>query len=212
MLPIKSDLEEIFRDFRWTVKGFENESGVHHIPKIPQVISGFFESLAKEKTIPFVIGKYNCEVIEGGSREYPDLILQGGKLGEGKIAIEFKTARRKRPNESSRMSLGSCAGYFLYPSEKRRGCRFPYGEFSEHWVVGFIYTWNPEADSSQMVSDIEIIVHPKWRIASRSTATGDTAAIGSVTNIANLKAGEGEFKSEDEFEEYWRERGRRYKR
>lgn len=201
-IDIKKDLEQLFEDFEWTVEGYKNAKGYHPMPKIPQVITGIFEDLAKERTIPFAKEKYECEVEEAGSREYPDLTLYGGKFGNKKIALEFKTARRASSNECSRMSLGSCAGYFLYPDKKRAGCKYPYGEYSKHWIVGFIYTWDVEADSSQMVSDIEVIVQPKWKIASRSTASGDTAAIGAITNIANLKAGNGEFASEAEFASY----------
>jgi len=214
-IDIKSDLEEVFRGFEWKVKGILDEDGkLYPIPKIPQVVSGIFELLGKERVKALAERKYECKIVEGGAREYPDLTLTGGKLGEKMIAIEIKTARRdeSNPNKSSRMSLGSCAGYFLRPDKKMAGCRFPYGTFSEHWIVGCIYTWNEKADSLHMVSDIEIVVHPKWKIASRSTATGDTAAMGSINTITDLKAGKGEFESERKFEEYWRERGRRYKR
>ena len=88
------------------------------------------------------------------------------------------------------------------------GCKFPYGEFDEHWIIGFIYSWNPETDSLHMVSDVSVIVQPKWKIASKSTGTGTTFAMGSIKDIDKLRNGEGEFKSEDEFENYWRKRGR----
>jgi hypothetical protein len=40
----------------------------------------------------------------------------------------------------------------------------PYGAYTEHWIVGFIYTWNEEADTLHMVSEVELIVQPKWKI------------------------------------------------
>jgi len=214
-IDIKRDLEQLFRDFKWKIKGIVDENGkICPIPKIPQVVTGIFEWLGKEKIFELVKRKYQCKIIEGGSREYPDITLLGGKLGHRMIAVEIKTARRKpeKRARTSRMSLGSCAGYFLQPNKKMAGCKFPYGSFSEHWVVGCIYDWDENADSLGMVSNIEVVVHPKWKIASRSTATGDTAAIGSIIDINDLKAGKGEFESEREFEDYWRDRGRRYQR
>lgn len=214
-IDIKKDLERIFKDFRWKMKGILDEEGkIHPIPPIPQVISGIFEALGKEKIIPLAREEYKCKIIEGGSREYPDLVLYKGKLGRRMIAIDIKTARRNpnNPDRCSRMSLGSCAGYFLHPDKKKAGCVFPYGVFTEHWVIGFIYSWNGKSDSLHMVSNIEVLVQPKWKIASNSTATGDTAAIGSVNIISKLKAGKGEFSSEGDFEKYWRERGKHYKR
>ena len=214
-IDIKADLERVFADFDWKIKGIVDADGrLYPIPKIPQVVTGIFEALGKKRVEKLAKRKYRCKIIEGGSREYPDLILLGGRLGKRVIALEIKTSRRnkKRTDRCSRMSLGSCAGYFLYPNKKRAGCRFPYGTFSEHWVVGCIYTWNEEADSLNMVSDIEVIVQPKWKIASKSTATGDTAAIGSTININDMKVGKGDFGSEEEFEKYWREVGSSYKR
>lgn len=89
------------------------------------------------------------------------------------------------------------------------GCKFPYGEFAEHWIVGFIYTWNPEAENSGIVSDVEVIVQEKWKIASKSTGTGTTFAIGSIKDIDKLRKGEGQFKSKEEFENFWRAKGRK---
>jgi len=59
-----------------------------------------------------------------------------------------------------------------------------------------------------MVSDVEVIVQQKWKIASKSTGTGTTFAIGSIKEIDKLEKGEGVFKSKEEFEEYWREKGK----
>jgi hypothetical protein len=136
------------------------------------------------------------------------MTLVGGKLGDKKIAIDIKTTRRLSRNRISGFTLGSFAGYFLYPERKMPGCKFPYGEFSEHWIIGFIYTWNPNSDSLHMVSDVEVIVQEKWRIASKSTGTGTTFAIGSIKEIDRLRKGEGDFKSKEEFEKYWREKGK----
>jgi len=211
-IDVEGDLCKLFSNFEWNLKGIiDANNRVYPIPKIPQVITGIFEFLGMRKVVELA-SKYKCEAIESGSREYPDLTLRGGKLGTRFIAVEIKTARKTGTNTCSRMSLGSCAGYFLQPQIKMYGCKFPYGVFTEHLIVGFIYTWNKRLDSLHMVSDVEIIIQQKWKIASKSTATGDTAAIGAVTNVTGLKNGRGEFTSSEEFEKYWREKGRNYKR
>jgi len=214
-IDIRKDLEELFSGFEWKAMGIANTDGqIYPIPKIPQVVTGIIESLGKIRIHQLAKTKYKCQVIEGGSREYPDITLCGGAFGSRMIAVEIKTARRdsKRKDRTSRMSLGSCAGYFLHPDRKMAGCRFPYGLYYEHWIVGCIYDWDENAPSESMVSNIEVIVHPKWRIASRSTATGDTAAMGSIIDINELRAGRGEFETEKAFEDYWRGRGKGYKR
>lgn len=58
-----------------------------------------------------------------------------------------------------------------------------------------------------MVSDIEVIINQKWKIASKSTATGTTFAISSVRHLDSLRKGEGDFKSPKQFESFWRAKG-----
>lgn len=193
---LKSDLEQLFSDFRWKIKGMINEDGnLYPIPPIPQVISGIFQEITKHKVKKFMKEKYRCEIVQGGPREYPEMTLTKGMFGNRKIAIDIKTVRRISENRISGFTIGSFAGYFLYPEKKMRGCKFPYREFDEHWIIGFIYTWDPNVDSLYMVSEIEVIVQPKWKIASKSTGTGTTFAIGSIKDIEKLRKGEGVFNS-----------------
>ena len=208
-IDLKSDLERLFSDFRWKIKGMIDEDGIiYPIPPIPQVITGIFQEITKHKVKKFMKDKYGCKIVQGGPREYPEMTLMGGKFGNRKIAIDIKTTRRISKNRISGFTVGSFAGYFLHPEKQMPGCKFPYGEFDEHWIVGFIYTWNPGVDSLHMVSDVEVIVQQKWKIASKSTGTGTTFAIGSIKEIDKLRKGEGVFKSKEEFENYWRKRGK----
>lgn len=208
-VDLKRDLERLFSDFKWKMKGMMDEHGtMYPLPPIPQLITGVFQEITKQKVKKFVKEAYECEIVQGGPREYPEITIFGGKIGNRKIAIDMKTTRRLSKNRVSGFTIGSFAGYFLYPEKKMPGCKFAYGDFDEHWITGFIYTWDAEADTLHMVSDVEVIVQPKWKIASRSTGTGTTFAIGSVKQIDRLRRGEGAFKSKDEFEEFWRNRGR----
>lgn len=205
---LKTDLESLFQGFQWTTKGFVNENGkIHDLPDIPQVITGIFQEVAKQKLKPFLKKQYGCKIIQGGAREYPEITAYGGRLGRKKIAIDIKTTRRISKNRISGFSIGSYAGYFLHPERKLPGCKFPYGEFKEHWIIGFIYSWHPDADSLHMVTNIEVIVSEKWRIASKSTATGTTFAISSVRDLERLRKGQGYFNSPEEFETFWKAKG-----
>ena len=205
---LKADLENLFRDFRWTTRGFIDDEGrIHELPDIPQVITGIFQEVAKQQIKPFLRENYTCQIIQGGPREYPEITAFGGRLGKDKIAIDIKTTRCISKNRVSGFSIGSYAGYFLHPDQRLPGCKFPYSEFKEHWIVGFVYTWNPNADSLHMVSDIEIIINQKWKIASKSTATGTTFAISSVRDLNALREGRGDFKSPKKFESFWRAKG-----
>jgi len=208
-IDLRKDLEQLFSDFRWKIKGMIDEDGnIYPIPPIPQVITGIFQEITKHKVKKSMKDKYRCEIVQGGAREYPEMTLIGGKFGNKKIAIDIKTTRRLSEDRISGFTVGSFAGYFLHPERQMPGCKFPYGEFDEHWIVGFIYTWNPNAESLHMVSDVEVIIQQKWKIASKSTGTGTTFAIGSIKEIDKLKKGEGVFKTKEEFESYWRGKGK----
>ncbi len=212
-IDLNSDLEQLFSDFRWNIKGIVDEDGnIYPIPPIPQVITGIFQEITKHKVKRLLKEKYRCNIIQGGPREYPEITAMGGEFGNKKIAIDMKTTRRIGKNRISGFTVGSFAGYFLYLEKKMPGCKFPYGEFEEHWIIGFIYTWNPDVDSLYIVSDVEVIVQPKWKIASKSTGTGTTFAIGSIKDIDKLRKGEGVFKSKEEFETYWRKQGKKRRR
>lgn len=58
---------------------------------------------------------------------------------------------------------------------------------------------------TSVIKDFEFFTAPKWKIASDSQGSGNTANIGSVKNIEDLKAGSGVFSKLGEkwFDEYW---------
>ena len=56
-----------------------------------------------------------------------------------------------------------------------------------------------------VIKDFDFFIAPKWKIASDSQGSGNTANIGSIKNIADLKSGNGVFSKLGEkwFDEYW---------
>ena len=201
-INLKKELESVMQDIRWNFVGIlDTQNKLHPIPKNIQV-QALFEYLAL-KELEKLAKKLDCKLTESeNTRSYPDALLQGGKIGDKIIAIDVKTGRRDHNNTG--FTLGSYFGYFRQPDKKMPGCSIAYGDIDEHWIVGFIYDWNEDADTLHMISNIELIVQEKWRIASKTTGTGTTTAISSVRKIADLRNGLGAFKSEKEFIEYWR--------
>ncbi len=202
MNNFKKELEKIVSDISWNFIGIlDTHKKLHPIPKNIQ-IQALFEYLGRKKVTEWA-KRQGIKVIEPtNTREYPDLTLLEGPLGKKIIALDVKTGRRN--GERTGFTLGSYWGYFRHPLKKMAGCRLPYGQFSRHWIIGFIYDWDENADTLHMVSNIEAIVQEKWKLASRSTGTGTTTAIGSIKDIKRLKAGKGDFKTEEEFLKYWR--------
>ncbi len=58
---------------------------------------------------------------------------------------------------------------------------------------------------TSVIKDFDFFAAPKWKIASDSQGSGNTANIGSIKDIDDLKAGNGVFSrlGEDWFDEYW---------
>jgi hypothetical protein len=209
-VDLRKVLKELFAKFRWNAKGILlDDDSLIPIPPNSTCITAIIEQQALK-----VLQGWCAEVgitmtPARNTREYPDSTIEGGPLRERLVALDVKTTRRTNDRRVSGFTIGSYAGYFQHPDRQMPGCRIPYGQFSEHWIVGFIYTWDDERRSLDMVSDLELIVAEKWRIASRSTGTGTTKHIRSVQEINRLRREDGEFSRNEEFEDYWREYGRR---
>ncbi|MBN2746405.1 MAG: EcoRV family type II restriction endonuclease [Bacteroidales bacterium] len=58
---------------------------------------------------------------------------------------------------------------------------------------------------TSVINDFDFFAVPKWKIASDSQGSGNTANIGSIKDIDDLKSGNGVFSQlgEDWFDEYW---------
>lgn len=58
---------------------------------------------------------------------------------------------------------------------------------------------------TSVIKDFDFFAAPKWKIASDKQGSGNTANIGSITDIDDLKAGNGVFSQLGEawFDEYW---------
>jgi len=58
---------------------------------------------------------------------------------------------------------------------------------------------------TSVIKDFDFFVAPKWKIASDRQGSGNTANIGSITDIEDLKSGNGVFSNlgESWFDEYW---------
>jgi len=199
---LKKELFEAVKDIDWNFVGIlDTNKRLHEIPKNLN-FQALFERLVMEK-LQVLTKKYKIKVIDPDSiRAYPDTILEGGVLGDKIIAVDIKTGRRK--GNRTGFTLGSYAGYFRNPDKKCAGCVRKYNDFSEHWAICFIYDWNPDNDTLGMISNIKIVVQKKWKLASRTTGTGTTTAIGSIKNIGDIISGKSIFKDEKEFEDYWR--------
>ncbi|MFH1734937.1 MAG: type II restriction endonuclease, partial [bacterium] len=107
---------------------------------------------------------------------------------------------------------------FLRDPEGKRSILYPYKEYVKHWVIGFLYSRNPNCEKTEIkeimeasnlqspYEDIEFFVQEKYKIAGKKPGSGNTTNIGSIgsNKIKTFQEGNGVFKTMKEFEDYWR--------
>ncbi|MCS7190001.1 MAG: hypothetical protein NZ843_00195 [Fimbriimonadales bacterium] len=136
-----------------------------------------------------------------------------------KFALDIKTTYRVRgkADKVSAMTLGTFMGYFR-DRNSIKNIRYPYNEYSGHFVLGVIYTRNqgiPQISHPQplqnigsiprVIRDIKVFVEYKYKIASDRPGSGNTKNIGSVRQVKQLLTGSGPFEphGEEVFDDYW---------
>lgn len=114
-------------------------------------------------------------------------------------------------------TLGSYKSYLQDPKGVK-GIAFPYSQYKEHWVIGFVYDRNPECRNVEIYdilkalmlqtpySNLEFFVQEKHKIAGKNPGSGNTTNIGSIKSkdIDDFINGNGPFQTKEEFENYWK--------
>jgi len=205
---LQRQLRNCLQSMSWNIVGIQtSDNQLIPMPPESRIVTVILQALAAPRIFSWAqtIGIAVEDLVEE-TRGYPDFALSGGLL-EGKlVALDVKSARYSSGDNVSRMTLGTYDGYFLHPNERRlsRGSRC-YNDYDEHWVVAFIYKWNPKQPTSNMVEIVEKIVAHKWQLASKTSGSGDTANIGGLGSLSALRALASEFQNEEDFERYWRQ-------
>lgn len=201
----------------WEIVGFVAPSTrVYTLGTDTKVLSTAFESIVA----PLVgeIANESGYVVDTSLQTiYPDFTLTPKETDRDRIAIDVKTTYRK-PGAIV-YTLGSYTSFLRSP-EATKNIRFPYAEYSEHWVIGFLYSRRPEAQVSIYESlddvpaeacpyfDVEYFVQDKFRVAGLSPGSGNTTNIGSIKarTIDEFRAGRGPFTEhgKDVCDEFWR--------
>ena len=154
----------------------------------------------------------DAAVAEGTQRSYPDLEFSGKMFGGSYRAVDIKCARRGKSGIrlNNRIALYTGNTYFLWPQLKFSGILRPFGDYREHVSVVVIYTFDPALP--ERITEVQVVAHETWRIASKARASATREYIGSVGTIDDLVAEAGEFASAEEFYDYWRHSARKWKK
>lgn len=196
----------------------DRESRIYPLGSDTKVLSTIFELITRPVVYKYA-AEYGLEVVEPPAQNhYPDFTLHREIRDHRKIAVDVKTTYRWKATDSFDYTLGGYTS-FIREGKGSKNIVYPFNQYSEHWVIGFVYDRAPVsksaaahvftyADLSKIplpFSNVEFFVQEKWRIASDRAGSGNTTNIGSlVGRIEDFRQGRGCFESEDEFLEYWR--------
>lgn len=208
-------------DGQWSVKGFVDVlQNVYTISSDTKIISKVLEI----HLFPYILEfaqKYDYKVVLAEyQNHYPDVSFVKSDDNSIRFALDFKTTYRdpKKPHLCNGFTLGSFGAYFQ-DRASTKNIRFPYGTYTAHFCLGIIYD---RADNSSIeetkvhtiddlrsipsvISNFEFFAVEKWKIASDKKGSGNTANIGSIKRIDDLKNGKGTFSrlGEAYFDDYW---------
>lgn len=186
------------------------EAGGHFLPlpKEPAALANVLEVSISEFMING-LGKVDGAICQGGTEHgYPDIEITGSAFGNVPHAIDIKAARRKvgptgriSANTQSRITLYTGNTYFRYPQLKWPGTFRPFRDYGSHLSLIAIYTL--DEGSVGRIRDLELIAHETWRIGSKQRSSTTREYIGAIVSIEKLRAGKGEFETEEAFYAYW---------
>jgi hypothetical protein len=195
----------------------DRESRVYPLGSDTKVLSTIFELISRPVIIQLA-EENGLTVREPESQNhYPDFTLLKDVKDNKKIAIDVKTTYRK-PNGTFNYTLGGYTSFIRKGNEKKN-IVFPFGQYAEHWVIGFVYDRIATKKSAEShifdvseikkiplpFANVEFFVQEKWRISSDRAGSGNTTNIGSITAaLEDFQSGRGVFESEEEFLAYWR--------
>jgi len=183
-----------------------------------KVISALFEIVTRQAVAAYARSAGLLLVEPSKQNHYPDFTLMRDENDRNKIALDVKTTYRKEGQSRFSYTLGSYTSY-IRPETESKNIHFPYSQYREHWIIGFVYTrLENKRDSRGRIhsfetldqipipfDDVEVFMQEKWRIAGDRAGSGNTTNIGSITGtLSDFVAGNGVFGSETEFLDYWR--------
>lgn len=205
----------------WRIKGLLScDKDVLVFGSDTKVLSTIFELLCKPIVLS-IAKKHGYQVEEPRQTVYPDFTLLKNKEDKEKIAVDIKTTYRKFRADGSIAPFGFTLGsYTSFIRNDKKNIHYPYSEYKEHWIIGFVYTRSlPENISlSYKLSDFEkipcpykdvkLFVQEKYKIAGLKPGSGNTTNIGSVktSDIDEFGLGNGNFANTGEkaFLDYWK--------
>ena len=207
---------------QWSIKGFiDVYKNIYTISSDTKIVSKILEIHLFPKILEFAEQNNYKIVLADHQNYYPDISFIDKETDAIKFAVDFKTTYRNPDNSDlcNGFTLGSHGEYFINRSS-RKNIQFPYEEYIGHFCFGIIYDRIEnekivETSSYKIkqlmsipsvVKNFDFFIAEKWKIASDKSGSGNTANIGSINNIDDIKKENGMFSKlgEEWFDDYWK--------
>lgn len=206
----------------WLVRGILSvDDFVYGFGTDTKILSRAFELLSYPFIKEIADGQDYTVAISSEQTVYPDFTLYKSPESKKKIAIDVKSTYRRSAAADFGFTLGS---YTSFLRNNTKNILYPYDEYVEHWIIGFVYDRAHDSSrSADIVSldkrelakppfkNVEFFVQEKYKIAGERPGSGNTANIGSILGKLNdFKEGKGPFAKlgESVFRDYWANYGR----
>jgi hypothetical protein len=192
---------------------------IYTISSDTKIVSKILEIHLFPKILEFAEKNAYSIVLADHQNYYPDISFVKKSDEKVKFAVDFKTTYRNTANPQlcNGFTLGSHGEYFINRI-CRKNIQFPYSEYSGHFCFGIIYDRSgSDIDETKsfsikqlqsitsVVRNFDFFIAEKWKIASDKSGSGNTANIGSINNIYDIKNEQGMFSllGEEWFDDYW---------
>lgn len=195
----------------------DSSNKIHTLGTDSKIIGRIFEMFA-QPVLEKIAVKHDLILKTPDSQTvYPDFIMMKDEMSKNKIAIDVKTTYINTDRSMIRFTLGSFGSYMR---NNTKNIEYKYTDYSKHYVVGFVYKRNGQAQESRVFSyekrdkiqfpfyDVKYFIQEKYKIAGDKPGSGNTENIGSFSTkrFADLKEGNGPFAflGVDVFNIYWK--------
>lgn len=204
VVSVKSMISSMVDGYTLNIQGLLKDDGsVLPLPSESSVIGKILEESIIRRLLHECIGNRGLEWTPApSSRAYPDLTLHGPEVGNMKFALDVKCARRAPNGQRTKSAIAILtydAEYFRYPDEAAGNAVAPYGNYRAHFLLIALYDYR-----KGRVENVQLAVVEKWRVGRRKRASGTRCYVAAQQDIPKLIGEDGEFESEEEFNDFWR--------
>lgn len=214
-------IEEFYnemKDIKLEAYGILDSSNkIHTLGTDSKIIGRVFEMFT-QPVLEKISHKLGLQLATPDSQTvYPDFIMMESASSKSKIAIDVKTTYIESTQPNIKFTLGSYASYMR---NNTKNIEYKYTDYTKHYVIGFVYKRNGQAQESQVVDyadrttiqfpfcEVKYFIQEKYKIAGDKPGSGNTENIGSISSkrFEDFSEGKGPFSilGEDVFNIYWK--------